>query len=55
MSSNNVTILCIETANSITSVAIAKNGKCIHTKHVLEPNKAADTLQLQLQKDIVSH
>jgi tRNA threonylcarbamoyladenosine biosynthesis protein TsaB len=50
MSSNNVTILCIETANSITSVAIAKNGKCIHSKHILEPNKAADTLHILIEE-----
>ena len=50
MSSNNVTILCIETANSITSVAIANNGKCIHSKHILEPNKAADTLHILIEE-----
>lgn len=50
MSSNNVTILCIETANSITSVAIAKDGKCLQGKHILEPNKAADTLHILIEE-----
>lgn len=39
-------ILCIETANAVTSVAISNNGECISIKEVLEPNKAADKLHL---------
>lgn len=39
-------ILCIETANAVTSVAISKNGECLAVKEVLESNKAADKLHL---------
>jgi tRNA threonylcarbamoyladenosine biosynthesis protein TsaB len=39
-------ILCIETANGITSVAIAQDGICLLTKNIFEQNKAADTLHL---------
>lgn len=39
-------ILCIETANAVTSVAIAQDGICIACKEITEPNKAADKLHL---------
>ena len=41
-----VYILCIEVANSVTSVAISENGNCIHVKEIAEENKAADKLHL---------
>lgn len=44
MSQGSVYILCIETANAVTSVAISQNGNCLHSLDILEPNKAADTL-----------
>lgn len=43
------TILCIETANAVTSVAIAKDGKCLHALHILEANKAADVLHTLIE------
>jgi tRNA threonylcarbamoyladenosine biosynthesis protein TsaB len=46
---NPVYILCIETANAVTSVAISKNDLCLHTKEIFEPNKAADTLHLLIE------
>lgn len=46
MSTSTAYILCIETANVITSVALAKDGICISQKTILESNKAADALQL---------
>lgn len=49
MSLDKTYILCIETANAITSVAIAQNGNCIAHKTVLESNKAADTLHLLIE------
>lgn len=42
-------ILCIETANAITSVAISQNGNCIAVKTITESNKAADILHLLIQ------
>ncbi|MFN8283059.1 MAG: tRNA (adenosine(37)-N6)-threonylcarbamoyltransferase complex dimerization subunit type 1 TsaB [Chitinophagales bacterium] len=39
-------ILCIETANAITSIAISEHGKCVHAKHILESNKATDNLHI---------
>ncbi len=39
-------ILCIETANAVTSAAISKNGECLAVKEVLESNKAADKLHI---------
>ena len=48
MSENPVYILCIETANAVTSVAISKDGQCIALKEVQESNKAADTLHVLL-------
>jgi tRNA threonylcarbamoyladenosine biosynthesis protein TsaB len=39
-------ILCIETANAVTSAAISKNGECLVVKEVLESNKAADKLHV---------
>lgn len=39
-------ILCIETANVVTSIAIAKNGACIALREIVEPNKAADQLHI---------
>lgn len=50
MSAQHPTILCIETANAITSVAISKNGKCLHAKHILESNKAADVLHVLIEE-----
>jgi tRNA threonylcarbamoyladenosine biosynthesis protein TsaB len=50
MKENLTYILCIETANAITSVSIAVNGECIHTKEVLETNKAADVLHVLIQE-----
>jgi tRNA threonylcarbamoyladenosine biosynthesis protein TsaB len=49
MKENLTYILCIETANAITSVSIAVNGECIHTKEVLETNKAADVLHVLIE------
>jgi len=46
-------ILCIETANAVTSAAISKNGECLAVKEVLEPNKAADKLHI-LIADLLS-
>lgn len=46
-------ILCIETANAITSVSISVNGKDIHTKDVLEANKAADVLPLLIEQLLI--
>lgn len=43
-------ILCIETANAVTSVAISKNGQCFAIREVLEPNKAADKLHLLISE-----
>ncbi len=43
-------ILCIETANAVTSVALAQNGIPLSSKHILEPNKAADYLPLLIQE-----
>jgi tRNA threonylcarbamoyladenosine biosynthesis protein TsaB len=37
-------ILCIETANAVTSVAISKDGNCLSLKDIPEANKAADKL-----------
>ncbi len=37
-------ILCIETANSVTSLTLSKDGSCVALKETLEPNKAADKL-----------
>jgi len=42
-------ILCIETANTVTSVAISKDGVCIALKEIQEPNKAADALHLLVE------
>lgn len=42
-------ILCIETANTVTSVAISKDGVCVILKEIQEPNKAADTLHLLIE------
>jgi len=39
-------ILCLETANAVTSVAISKDGQCIALGEVLEPNRAADKLHV---------
>ena len=41
-----INILCLETANAITSVAIAPNGNCLAYKTITESNKAADKLHL---------
>ena len=42
-------ILCIETANTVTSVAISKDGVCVILKEIQEPNKAADALHLLIE------
>ena len=47
-------ILCIETANAVTSVAISKNGQCFAIKEALEPNKAADKLHLLIAELLVA-
>lgn len=52
MSEIPVYILCIETANAITSVAISKNGNCLAVKEIIESNKAADKLHL-LTEDLL--
>lgn len=44
MSATPVYILCIETANAVTSVAISKDGNCLSVKDIPEANKAADQL-----------
>lgn len=44
--SSKIHILCIETANAITSVSITENEICLQTKDVLESNKAADVLHV---------
>lgn len=49
LSENPVYILCIETANAVTSVAISKDGHCIAFKELLESNKAADALHAMLE------
>ncbi|HRH56114.1 MAG TPA: tRNA (adenosine(37)-N6)-threonylcarbamoyltransferase complex dimerization subunit type 1 TsaB [Chitinophagales bacterium] len=49
MSENPVYILCIETANAVTSVAISKDGSSLSTKEIFEPNKAAATLHLLIE------
>ncbi len=49
MSENSSYILCIETANAVTSVAISKDGQCLFSKEILEPNKAADRLHLLVE------
>jgi len=41
-----VYILCIEVAQSVTSLAVSKNGECISIREVLETNKAADKIHL---------
>lgn len=46
MSKTTSYILCIETANAVTSAAISKNGECLVVKEVLESNKAADKLHV---------
>ena len=46
MSETTSYILCIETANAVTSAAISKNGECLVVKEVLESNKAADKLHV---------
>ena len=43
-------ILCIETANAITSVSITENDICLQTKDVLESNKAADVLHVLIEQ-----
>lgn len=43
-------ILCIETANAITSISITENEACLHTKEVLESNKAADVLHVLIEQ-----
>ncbi len=53
MSETTSYILCIETANAVTSAAISKNGECLAVKEVLEPNKAADKLHI-LIADLLS-
>lgn len=45
-SSSPVYILCIEVAQSVTSLAVCRNGECISIKEVLEINKAADKIHL---------
>jgi len=47
---DSIYILCIETANAVTSVAISKNGNCLHSLDILEPNKAADTLHTLIKQ-----
>jgi tRNA threonylcarbamoyladenosine biosynthesis protein TsaB len=42
-------ILCIETASTVTSVAIAANGKCIGIKEVLEANQSADKIHILIE------
>jgi len=42
-------ILCIETANTVTSVAISKDGVCVILKEIQELNKAADALHLLIE------
>lgn len=41
-----VYIICLEVAQSVTSVAVCRNEQCISIKNVLEPNKAADKIHL---------
>lgn len=50
MSQGSVYILCIETANAVTSIAISQNGNCLHSIDILEPNKAADTLHILIEQ-----
>jgi tRNA threonylcarbamoyladenosine biosynthesis protein TsaB len=45
-----VYILCIETANAVTSVSIAENENCLYTKDILEPNRAADVLHVLIEQ-----
>jgi tRNA threonylcarbamoyladenosine biosynthesis protein TsaB len=45
-----VYILCIETANAVTSVSIAENENCLQTKDILEPNRAADVLHVLIEQ-----
>ncbi len=53
MPTSSTFILCIETANVITSVALAKDGKCLTQKTIFEPNKAADSLQILIGELLV--
>jgi len=53
VSDNPVYILCIETANAVTSVSISEHGSCIAVKNILEPNKAADTLHRLVESLLV--
>lgn len=46
VSSSSVYILCIEVAQSVTSLAVSRNEECISIKDVLETNKAADKIHL---------
>lgn len=50
MLKDSVHILCIETANAVTSVAISKDGNCLHFLDILEANKTADTLHLLINQ-----
>ena len=48
MSDTDIYILCVETANVVTSIAISKNRECYAVKHITEANKAADILHTQI-------
>ena len=50
MKNKAVYILCIETANAVTSVSIAENEICLQTKDILEPNRAADVLHILIEQ-----
>lgn len=47
-------ILCIETANAVTSVAIAKNDVCFALREINTSNKAADTLHKLIEELLLS-
>lgn len=50
-----VNILCIETANTVSSVAISKDGVLIAFNEVLEQNKAADKLHILVSELLDAH
>lgn len=53
MPEKSVYILCIETANAVTSVAVAKDNACLLVKNIVESNKAADKLH-RLVEELLS-
>jgi tRNA threonylcarbamoyladenosine biosynthesis protein TsaB len=54
LKNNQTYILCIETANAVTSIGIALNGECLCVKEVLESNKAADVLHTLIEELFVN-